>query len=199
MQEELLQFKVLNVWTLMDLPHRKRAIGSKWVYKNKRDHRGTVVRNKARLVAQGHRQEEGIDYDEVFAPVVRIEAIRLFLSYASFMDFTMYQIDVKSAFLYDTIENEVYVSQPLGFVDLAFPDGVYKVEKALYGLHQAPRACVKSASTPMETQKPLSKDSDSTDADTIVPQNLGADEVVNQEEGDRVERAITTDASLEAA
>nr|GEW88334.1 hypothetical protein [Tanacetum cinerariifolium] len=106
----------------------------------------------------GHRQEEGIDNDEVFAPIARIEAIKLFFAYASFMDFTVYQLDVKSAFLYGTIKEEVYVSQPLGFVDQEFPDRVYKVEKALYGLHQAPRACVKSASTPMETHKPLSKD-----------------------------------------
>nr|GEY56491.1 putative ribonuclease H-like domain-containing protein [Tanacetum cinerariifolium] len=99
-----------------------------------------LLQNKARLVAQGHRQEEGIDYDEVFAPVARIEAIRLFLDYASFMDFTVYQMDMKSEFLYGTIEEEVYVSQPPGFMDLEFPDRVYKVEKAIYGLHQAPRA-----------------------------------------------------------
>ncbi|GJV30421.1 ribonuclease H-like domain-containing protein [Tanacetum coccineum] len=140
MQEELLQFKLLNVWTLVDLPYGKKAIGTKWVFRNKKDQRGIVVRNKARLVAQGHRQEEGIDYDEVFAPVARIEAIRLFLAFASFMDFTVYQMDVKSAFLYGTIEEEVYVSQPPGFVDPEFPNRVYKVEKALYGLHQAPRA-----------------------------------------------------------
>nr|GEV28933.1 hypothetical protein [Tanacetum cinerariifolium] len=108
MQEELLQFKIQNVWTLVDCP-----IGT---------------------------QEEGIDYDEVFAPVARIEAIRLFLAYASFMGFTVYQIDVKSAFLYGTIYEEVYVMQPLGFQDPKFPAKVYKVEKAMYGLHQAPRA-----------------------------------------------------------
>ncbi|GKD75507.1 putative ribonuclease H-like domain-containing protein, partial [Tanacetum coccineum] len=147
MQEELLQFKLLNVWTLVDLPHGKKAIGTKWVFRNKKYQRGIVVRNKARLVAQGHRQEEGIDYDEVFAPVARIEAIRLFLAYASFMDFTVYQMDVKSAFLYGTIEEEVYVSQPLGFVDPEFPNKVYKVEKALYGLHQAPRAWYETLST----------------------------------------------------
>ncbi|GJW13619.1 putative ribonuclease H-like domain-containing protein [Tanacetum coccineum] len=95
---------------------------------------------KARLVAQGHRQEEGIDYEEVFAPVARIEAIRLFLAYASFMGFLVYQMDVKSAFLYGTIEEEVYVTQPPGFKDPDHPDKVYKVVKALYGLHQAPRA-----------------------------------------------------------
>ncbi|GKA63219.1 putative ribonuclease H-like domain-containing protein [Tanacetum coccineum] len=142
MQDELLQFKLQKVWTLVDLPYGKRAIGTKWVYRNKKDDRGIVVRNKARLVAQGYTQEEGIDYDEVFAPVARIEAIRLFLAYASFMGFIVYQMDVKSAFLYGTIEEEVYVCQPPGFEDPQFPDKVYKVEKALYGLHQAPRACM---------------------------------------------------------
>ncbi|GKB39121.1 putative ribonuclease H-like domain-containing protein [Tanacetum coccineum] len=112
MQEELLQFKIQKVWTLVDLPYGKKAIGTKWVYRNKKDERGIIVRNKARLVAQGYKQEEGIDYDEVFAPVARIEAIRLFLAYASFMNFLVYQKDVKSAFLYGTIEVEVYVSQP---------------------------------------------------------------------------------------
>ncbi|GKD62742.1 retrovirus-related pol polyprotein from transposon TNT 1-94, partial [Tanacetum coccineum] len=112
----------------------------KWVYRNKRDERGVVVRNKARLVAQGYTQEEGIDYDEVFAPVARIEATRLFLAFASFMGFIVYQMDVKSAFLYGTIDEEVYVSQPLGFVDPDHPNKVYKVAKALYGLHQALRA-----------------------------------------------------------
>ncbi|GJU98054.1 putative ribonuclease H-like domain-containing protein [Tanacetum coccineum] len=105
------------VWTLVDLPKGKRAIGTKLVYRNKKDERGIVVRNKARLVAQGYTQEEGIDYDEVFAPVARIEAIRLFLAYASFMGFIMYQMDVKSAFLYGTIEEDVYVCQPPGFED----------------------------------------------------------------------------------
>ncbi|GJW29217.1 putative ribonuclease H-like domain-containing protein [Tanacetum coccineum] len=125
---------------LFDLPKGHRAIGTKWVYRNKKDERGIVVRNKARLVAQGHTQQEGIDYDEVFAPVARIEAIRIFLAYASFMGFTVYQMDVKSAFLYGQIEEEVYVCQPPGFEDPDHPDKVYKVVKALYGLHQAPRA-----------------------------------------------------------
>nr|GEU55856.1 putative ribonuclease H-like domain-containing protein [Tanacetum cinerariifolium] len=114
MQEELLQFKMQQVWVLVHLPNGKRAIG--------------------------HTQEEGIDYEEVFAPVVRIEAIRMFLAYVSFMGFMVYQMDVKSAFLYGTIEEEVYVCQPLGFEDPDYPDNVYKVVKALYGLHQAPRA-----------------------------------------------------------
>nr|GFA80646.1 putative ribonuclease H-like domain-containing protein [Tanacetum cinerariifolium] len=117
MQEELLQFKM-----------------------NKKDERGIVIRNKARLIAQGHTQKEGIDYEEVFAPVARIEAIRLFLAYASLMGFIMYQMDVKSVFLYGTIKEEVYVCQPPGFEDPDHSDKVYKVVKALYGLHQAPRA-----------------------------------------------------------
>nr|GEZ07998.1 hypothetical protein [Tanacetum cinerariifolium] len=106
MQEELLQFKIQNVWTLVDYLKGVRPIGTKWVLKNKKDERGIVIRNKAMLVAQGHTQEERIDYDEVFARVARIEAIRLFLAYASFMGFTVYQMDVKSAFLYGTIDEE---------------------------------------------------------------------------------------------
>ncbi|GKC28554.1 putative ribonuclease H-like domain-containing protein, partial [Tanacetum coccineum] len=181
MQEELLQFKLQQVWILVDLPIGKRAIGTKWVFRNKKDKRGIVIRNKARLVAQGHRQEKGIDYEEVFAPVARIEAIRLFLAYASFMGFLVYQMDVKSAFLYGTIEEEVYVTQPPGFKDPDHLDKVYKVVKAIYGLLQAPRACqdkyvaeilkkfnytdVKSASTPVDLEKPLVKDGDADDVD----------------------------------
>ncbi|GKE09191.1 putative ribonuclease H-like domain-containing protein, partial [Tanacetum coccineum] len=138
--EELLQFKLQQVYKLVDLPIGKRAIGTKWVFRNKKDERGIVIRNKARLVAQGHRQEKGIDCEEVFAPVARIEAIRLFLAYASFMGFLVYQMDLKSAFLYGTIEEEVYVTQPPGFKDPNNPDKVYRMVKALYGLHQAPRA-----------------------------------------------------------
>ncbi|GJX09060.1 putative ribonuclease H-like domain-containing protein [Tanacetum coccineum] len=131
MQEELLQFEIQKVWILVDLPYGKKAIGTKWVYRNKKDERGVVVRNKARLVAQGHRQEEGIDYDEVFAPVARLEAIRIFLAFASYMGFIVYQMDVKSAFLYGKIDEEVYVSQPPGFQDPKSPQKVYKVVKAL--------------------------------------------------------------------
>nr|GFC11281.1 putative ribonuclease H-like domain-containing protein [Tanacetum cinerariifolium] len=94
------------------LPHGKRAIGTKWVFKNTKDKRGIVIRNKARLVTQGHTQEEEINYEEVFPPVARIEAIGLFLAYASFMGFMVYQMDIKSAFLYGTIEEEVFVCQP---------------------------------------------------------------------------------------
>nr|GEY74766.1 retrovirus-related Pol polyprotein from transposon TNT 1-94 [Tanacetum cinerariifolium] len=145
-------------------------------------------RNKARLIAQGHTQEEGIDYEEVFAPVARIKAIRLFLAYASFMGFMVYQMDVKSAFLYGTIEEEVYVCQPLGFEDPDYPDKVYKVVKALYDLHQAHRACQdkyvaeilrkfgladgKSTSTPMNTEKPLLKDPDGEDVDVHIYRSI---------------------------
>ncbi|GKE79839.1 putative ribonuclease H-like domain-containing protein, partial [Tanacetum coccineum] len=117
MQEELLKFKLQKVWTLVDLPNGKRAIGTKWVFRNKKDERGIVVKNKSRLVVQGYTQEKGIDYDDVFASVARIEAIRLFLAYASFMGSIVYQMDVKSPFLYGTIEEELYVCQPPGFED----------------------------------------------------------------------------------
>ncbi|GJU10923.1 putative ribonuclease H-like domain-containing protein [Tanacetum coccineum] len=147
MQEELLQFKLQQVWTLVDLPYGKRAIRTKWVHRNKKDKRGIGIRNKARLVAQGYTQEEGIVYDKVFALVAMIEAIRLFLDYASFKDFVVYQMDVKSAFMYGKIDEEVYVCQPLGFEDPKFPNKFYKVEKALYGLHQAPRAWYETLST----------------------------------------------------
>ncbi|GKB27336.1 putative ribonuclease H-like domain-containing protein, partial [Tanacetum coccineum] len=147
MQEEMQQFVHQEVWKLVPLPEGKTAIGTKWILKNKRDARGIVVRNKARLVAQGHRQEEGIDYDEVFAPVARIEAIRLFLAFASYMGFMVYQMDVKSAFLYGEIDEEVYVTQPKGFEDPFHPKHVYRVVKALYGLHQAPRAWYARLST----------------------------------------------------
>ncbi|GJW04585.1 putative ribonuclease H-like domain-containing protein [Tanacetum coccineum] len=115
--------------------------------RNKKDERGIMIKNKARLVAQGYTQEEGIDYDEDFAPVARIEAIRLFLAYASFKDFVVYQMDVKSDFLYGKIKEEVYVCQPPEFEDPDFPDRVYKVETTLYGLHQAPRAWYETLST----------------------------------------------------
>nr|GEV98598.1 retrovirus-related Pol polyprotein from transposon TNT 1-94 [Tanacetum cinerariifolium] len=116
------------------------AIGTKWVFRNKKDKKGIVIRNKVRLVAQRHTQEEGIDYDKFFALVARIEAIRLFLAYALFKDFMAYQMDVKSNFLYGKIKEEVNVYEPSGFEDPYFPDRVYKIKKALYGLHQAPKA-----------------------------------------------------------
>ncbi|KAI3821406.1 hypothetical protein L1987_08973 [Smallanthus sonchifolius] len=138
MQEELLQFKKLNVWHLVDLLEGKYPIGTKWVFRNKKDDRGIVVQNKARLFVQGFYQEEGLDYDDVFAPVTRIEAIRIFLAYASYKNITVYQMDVKTAFLYGVVKEEVYVNQPPGFKEPAHPFQVYKLDKALYGLHQAP-------------------------------------------------------------
>nr|GEY46866.1 retrovirus-related Pol polyprotein from transposon TNT 1-94 [Tanacetum cinerariifolium] len=127
--------------------HGKRAIGTKWVFQNKKDERGIVIRNKARLFTQGDTQEEGIYYDEVFTPIARIKAIRLFLASVPFKDFMVYQMDVKNAFLYVKIEEKVYVCQPPRFEDPDFLEKVYKVEKALYGLHQAPRAWYETLST----------------------------------------------------
>ncbi|GJY12341.1 retrovirus-related pol polyprotein from transposon TNT 1-94 [Tanacetum coccineum] len=235
MQEELLQFEIQKVWILVDLPYGKKAIGTKWVYRNKKDERGVVVRNKARLVAQGHRQEEGIDYDEVFAPVARLEAIRIFLAFASYKGLIVYQMDVKSAFLYGKIDEEVYVSQPpgskilsilrkstkwlklcMGYIKLQEHVQVYvddiifgstkkswcdefealmksrfqmssmgeltfflglQVKQKLDGifisqdkyvaeiLKKFDFASVKTASTPIETQKPLVKDEEASDVD----------------------------------
>ncbi|GJZ74276.1 putative ribonuclease H-like domain-containing protein [Tanacetum coccineum] len=129
---------------LNSAPQTRRMTNRIWKEKNmvlnKKDERGIMIKNKVRLVAQRYTQEEGINYDEVFASVARIKAIRLFLAYASFKDFVVYQMDVKSAFLYGKIEKEVYVCQPPGFEDPDFPNRLYKVEKALYRLHQAPRA-----------------------------------------------------------
>nr|GFA47342.1 ribonuclease H-like domain-containing protein [Tanacetum cinerariifolium] len=119
-----------EVWTLVDLPNGKRAIGTKWVFRNKKDERGIMIRNKAILVAQGHIQEEGIDYDEVFASVTRIEAIRLFLASASFKDFVVYQMDVKNDLLYGKIKEEVYVCQPPGFED---PDFLIESTRSMIG------------------------------------------------------------------
>nr|GEX68305.1 copia protein [Tanacetum cinerariifolium] len=124
-----------------------------------------MIRNKARLVAQGCTQEERIDYDEVFTRVARIEAIRLFLAYASFKDFVMYQMDVKSAFLYGKIKEEVHVCQPPGFKDLDFPNRVYKVKKQCMDYIKLLKLEVKTASTPIETQKPLLKDEDGEEMD----------------------------------
>nr|GEV21476.1 hypothetical protein [Tanacetum cinerariifolium] len=140
MQEELLQFKIQNVWSLVDYPKGVRPIGTKWVHKNKKDERGIVIRNKAMLVAQGHTHEEGIDYEEVFALV---------------------------CLFYGTIDEEVYVMQPPRFQDLEFPTRVYKVEKAMYGLHQAPRVWydVRSANTPINKENPWGKDGTGNDVD----------------------------------
>ncbi|KAI3681002.1 hypothetical protein L6452_35782 [Arctium lappa] len=140
MQEELNQFEALKVWRLVPKPEGKTIIDTKWVFKNNKDEDGIVIINKARLVAKGYRQKEGIDYDETYAPVACIEAIHMFLAYAAHKNFTVYQMNVKTAFLNDILKEEVYVSQPEGFVNPEKPNHVYILDKALYGLKQAPRA-----------------------------------------------------------
>nr|GEW12761.1 copia protein [Tanacetum cinerariifolium] len=154
--------------------HALKAIRTKWVYRNKKDERGVVVRNKVILVAQGHMQEEGIYYDEVFAHVARIEFIRIFLAFASYMSFIVYRMDVKSAFLYGTVDEEVYVTQPPGFVDPKFPNKVKQKEDGIFIsqdkyvaeiLKKFDFLCVKTASTPIKTQKPLVKDDEAANVD----------------------------------
>ena len=117
MQEELNQFERNKVWKLVPKPKNRTVVGTRWVFRNKMDENGVVTRNKARLVAKGDSQSEGIDFNETFAPVARLEAIRIFLAYAAHANFKVYQMDVKSAFLNGTLEEEVYVSQPPGFED----------------------------------------------------------------------------------
>nr|GEX02136.1 Gag-Pol polyprotein [Tanacetum cinerariifolium] len=140
MQEELDQFARLKVWRLVPRPEGKTIIQTKWIFKNKNDKSSLVIQNKARLVAVDYSQQEGIGYDETFAPVARIEAIRLFLAYAAHKDFIVFQMDVKITFLNVILKEEVYVGKPLGFVSKQYLDHVYALDKALYGLKQAPRA-----------------------------------------------------------
>ncbi|KAI3690639.1 hypothetical protein L2E82_48795 [Cichorium intybus] len=140
MHEELNQFEKLNVWQLVELPEGKKALDTRWVFHNKQDDSRVIVRNKARLVVRGFHQIEGLDYTEVYALVARLEAIRIFLAYESYMNFIIYHMDVKTTFLYGEVKGEIYVDQPLGFVNSKFPNHVYKLDKALYGLHQAPRS-----------------------------------------------------------
>nr|GEY36229.1 Gag-Pol polyprotein [Tanacetum cinerariifolium] len=138
--EELYQFDRLDVWELVDRPLCTNVINLKWLWKNKRDEENTVIRNKSRLVAKGYAQKEGVDFEEAFAPVARLETIRLFTAYAAHKSFIVYQMDVKTTFLYGPLKEEVYVNQPDGFVDPYHPDKVYRLKKTLYGLKQAPRA-----------------------------------------------------------
>nr|GEZ39044.1 retrovirus-related Pol polyprotein from transposon TNT 1-94 [Tanacetum cinerariifolium] len=140
MQEELHQFDRLQVWELVDKPFGKTVIRLKWLWKNKKDEDQTVIRNKAQLVAKGYAQEEGIDFEESFAPVPRLEAVRIFVAYAAHKSFPIYQMDVKMAFLNGPLKEEVYVAQPDGFIDPDHPEKVYRLRKALYGLKQAPKA-----------------------------------------------------------
>ncbi|GKA22450.1 copia protein [Tanacetum coccineum] len=140
MQEELNQFISNDVLKLVPKPMDMTIIGAKWVYRNKLDENGIVTRNKARLVAQGYNQQEGIDYDETYAPVARLESIRILVTYACALDFKLFLIDIKSAFFNGFINEEVCMVQPLGFIDFAKPNHVYRLKKALYGLKQSPRA-----------------------------------------------------------
>jgi len=139
MQEELNNFERNQVWSLVERP-KNYVTGTKWGFRNKQDEHGVVTRNKARLVAQGFTQVEGLDFEETYAPVVRLEAIRMLLAFAAHHDFKLYQMDIKSAFLNGPIQELVYVEQPPGFEDPKFLNHVYKLQKALYGLKQAPRA-----------------------------------------------------------
>ncbi|GKB40146.1 retrovirus-related pol polyprotein from transposon TNT 1-94 [Tanacetum coccineum] len=141
MQEEMNEFEHLEVWELVPLPDRVMIITLKWIHNVKLDELGGVLKNKARLVTRGYRQEEGIDFEESFAPVARLEAICIFIAYVAHKNMIVYQIDVKTAFLNGILREEVYVSQPDGFIDQDNPNHVYKLKKALYGLKKAPRAC----------------------------------------------------------
>jgi hypothetical protein len=137
MQEELNNFKGNEVWSLVLRP-KQNIVGTKWVFRNKQDEHGVVTRNKARLVAKGYAQVVGLDFEETFSPVARLESTWILLAYAAHHSFKLFQMDVKSAFLNGPIKEEVYVEQPPGFEDDRYPDHVYKLSKALYGLKQAP-------------------------------------------------------------
>ncbi|GJW31297.1 retrovirus-related pol polyprotein from transposon TNT 1-94 [Tanacetum coccineum] len=140
MQDEIHKFERQPVWKLVPCPDKVMLIKLKWIYKVKTNEFSRVLKNKARLVAQGFKQEEGIDFEESFAPVARIEAIRIFVANAANKNMMIFQMDVKTTFLNGELKEEVYVSQPEGFVDQDNPSHVYKLKKALYGLKQAPRA-----------------------------------------------------------
>ncbi|GKD93132.1 retrovirus-related pol polyprotein from transposon TNT 1-94 [Tanacetum coccineum] len=140
MKEELNQFIAYDVWDLVPLPKDHTIIGTKWVYRNKLEENGFVSRNKARLVAQEYYQQEDIDYNETYAPIARLESIRMLLAIACANDFKLYQMDIKSAFPNGFINEEVYIAQPLGFIDFEKPNYVYKLKNTVYGLKQAPKA-----------------------------------------------------------
>nr|GEW08097.1 copia protein [Tanacetum cinerariifolium] len=131
----------MDVWVLVPAPNNISPLSLKWIFKNKHDEEQTVIRNKSRLVVRGYRQEEGLDFEESFASVARMEAIRIFLAYDTHKSFTVFQMDVKTAFLHGSLKEDVYVCQPEGFIDADHPSHVYKLKKALYGLKPAPRAC----------------------------------------------------------
>nr|GEY39767.1 uncharacterized mitochondrial protein AtMg00810-like [Tanacetum cinerariifolium] len=146
MQEEIYEFERLDVWVLVPASNNILIIPLKWIFKIKLDEYGEVLKNKARLVAKGYRHEDGIDFEESFAPVARLEAIRLFIANAASQNMIIFKMDVKTAFLNGELNEVVYVSQPEGFVDPEHPTHVYRLNKSLYGLKQAPRAC-----TPIDT------------------------------------------------
>ena len=140
MQEKLVQFMRNKVWHLVPRPKDRTVIGTKWVFKNNMDEQGTVVCNKARLVIKGYNQIEGIDYGDTFSPVPRLEAITLLITFAAHKKFKLYQMNVKTAFLNGNLEEEVFVEKTPGFIDAFHPDHVYKLDKVMYGVKQAPRA-----------------------------------------------------------
>nr|GEX07625.1 retrovirus-related Pol polyprotein from transposon TNT 1-94 [Tanacetum cinerariifolium] len=160
-QEELHQFDRLQVWELIDKPFSKSVIRLKWLWKNKKNEEQIVICNKARLVAKGYAQEEGIDFEESFAPVARLEAVRIFVAYAAHKSFPIYQMDMKTEFLNGPLKKVVYVTQPDGLVDPDHPEKVYRLKKALYGLKQAPRAWYDELSKFL-TSKGFTKDADHT-------------------------------------
>ncbi|GKC42507.1 retrovirus-related pol polyprotein from transposon TNT 1-94 [Tanacetum coccineum] len=162
--EELNEFKHLEVWELVPRYDRVMIITLKWIYKVKLDELGGVLKNKDWLVARGYLQEEGIDFEESFSPVARLEVIRIFIAFAAHINMVVYQMDVKTAFLNSILCEEVYVSQPDGFVDPQNPNHVYKLKKALYGLKQAPRAC-DPMDTPMVEQSKLDADPQGKEVD----------------------------------
>jgi hypothetical protein len=143
MQEELNNFMMNEVWHLVPRPNQNVA-GTKWVFRNKQDEHGVVTRNKVQLVAKGYSQVEGLDFDETYVLVARLESIRILLAYATYHGFKLYQMDMKSAFLNGPIKEEVYVEQPPSFEDSEYPTHVYKILKVLYGLKQAPKAWYES-------------------------------------------------------
>ena len=139
MHDKLLQFQRNDIQTLVPRPKGEHIIDTKWIFRNKTDDEGNVIRNKARLIAQGYSQMEGVDYDETFAPVAHIESIRILLTLACHLKFKIYQMDVKTTFLNRLLKEDVYMAQPKGFIDPYFPNHVFYLKKALYGLKQAPR------------------------------------------------------------
>ncbi|GJZ11289.1 ribonuclease H-like domain-containing protein [Tanacetum coccineum] len=192
-QEELLQFKLQQVWTLVDLTHGKRAIGIKWVYRNKKDERGIMIRNKARLVAQGYAQEEGIDYDEVFAPVARIKAIRLFLAYDSFKDFVVYQIDVKCDFYIGKIERKVYVCSTRGLQVTQKDDGIFISQDKLISWQCKKQTVVANSTTEVEYVADASCCGQFWETATVITLNNGEIELTATIDG---KDKIVTEASV---